>query len=83
MRPHSLPVFGLLFLVSILAKTGTGQEFTDPAVYNNYIIAEQNKVVAISLLYIANSVHGTDLAAIEASRQDVIRPSHPWPSLPL
>ena len=52
---------------------GMSQDFSDPVVYNNFVINEQNALINRGLDYIAFSIHSSDLKAIEKKRLETIQ----------
>lgn len=64
--------FTTILFTIIISVAAVGQEFTDPGMFNNFIVNEQNKVTAKNLEYISFSVHSEDYAAITQKRNEVI-----------
>ena len=66
-------LFYLFILASLIPNANLlAQQFEEPAAYNNYIVGEQNKVLAKVIEYIVQSVHNEDFSAVENKRLQVI-----------
>ena len=68
-RVKKLSIALALLFVSHLS---TSQDFTDPVVYNNYLINEQASIISKSLEYMSFSIHSEDYATIDKMRVQLI-----------
>jgi len=64
--------FLLLISIQRISAQNETHHFDSPATYNNLIVLQHNQVTQKNLLYISQSVHSQDIAAIEKSRQAVV-----------
>ena len=62
----------LVFTLVALAFQTKSQNFTDPVVYNNFLIDEQSKIISKSLEYMSFSIHSEDFNAIDKMRLQLI-----------
>lgn len=64
--------FSIIVLLQYSTIT-TAQQFPGPAEYLDYIVVEQEKILASNIEYITSSVHGNDWSGIDYKRKKVIQ----------